>query len=257
LISDRKISTGATSTDYGFKVADVGVGWYSMFAGNDVSMVNSVTRLAADMTRRIEDGQWAKPSAELVKQSMTQAYHHIRRGQIKDRLLSHFNWDIPDFLREAISSLPPQELAFLHNEIRNFDLGCEFLVCGFDEAVGEEPVFVHIQNPGTATLATVNSGYWSIGTGATSALAYLNWKQQSWRTPLALSIYNGIAAKVFAEKASDVGQTTNVIIVEHNSDEPKMLTDEQTNQIKSIWLREEVNIKPENLIERINNILGM
>jgi 20S proteasome alpha/beta subunit len=80
--------------------------------------------------------------------------------------------------------------------MEQFDLECSFLVCGFDNQPRQTPILFRVENPGIVTPCAVNSGYAAIGSGGYSALTYLDWRSQSWATPLEESLYNGLLLRL-------------------------------------------------------------
>lgn len=251
LVSDCMITTVTSSTQETFKVNPISEEWYAMYAGEDVSMVDKICRLAYDILAPLEAA-----SAANVESVMRQAYQIVRKKQIEDHYLSTYGWDMEQFLKGGRATFGDSEFSQLRYQIDQFDLKCEFLVSGFDIQDRLSPTLIRIQNPGESMPCILS--YAAIGSGSPAALIYLDSRKQSNRMSLGQSIYNGIAAKAFAESAGalGVGQQTDLVIIESGERLPVRPNREQIEQIKDIWQKEEADIRPLDVDKRVAKILG-
>jgi len=256
LIADMSLSTVTSSTQYGVKFLPLGKGWFAMFAGQDVSLAPDIIADAARAlarTRAENPGVNSKQVSEAIKNS----YQTFRRTRITDLYLSSYQWTLEYFLQNGLSLLGSSDFTSLRYQIDQYDLQCSFLVCGFDNDKTKSPKLFQIDNPGYLTPRTITGGYAAIGSGASNAVSYLDWRKQSTLTSLAISVYNGIAAKSLAESALGVGPGTAVVICEKGRERWRILSDDERNGIKDIWLNEEAKVRPRNMESRLNKILGL
>ncbi len=254
LIADQMISTVTSSTQVGIKIRWLSKGWYVMYAGTDVSMVETIIAKA-------QNSLAARPTiarASEVSQEMRNAYQVTREQKVRDAYLSSFHWDINQFLQDGRRLLGEANFTNLLFQIEQFDLGCSFLVCGFDSQNATNPMFFEVDNPGVAT-PQMATGHAAIGSGAPNAISYLDWRGQSWSLSLEESVYNGVAAKALAEKAIGVGPETSTIglILERGQESGRPLTAGDLQPIRDIWSNEEANVRPPNIKERVAIILGL
>jgi hypothetical protein len=183
--------------------------WTAMIGGNDISQAVPVIDRAANILRGKGNDFMT------VMSGFKQAYQEHRRDNITDQYLSSYDMTIKEFKRNGRKLLNPEIHASLSFQIREFRLGCAFLVYGYDNK--KQPHIFEVRNPGIATIHD-KPGFWAIGAGASSALNMLSTLGQGRElTRLAPTIYNVLAAKYFSESASDVGKKTFFVIHEFGS----------------------------------------
>ncbi len=248
LVTDRMLSMEITSSE-ALKIRPLGRGWSVMFAGNDVSLV---TPVIGNARAKLEESQNYSDSS--LASAMVNSYQRIRRKQIQHTFLSSFGWTTDELLAKGLASFPEAHYLTLLYEIERFDLGCQFLVSGFRSEEALLPSMFFVSNPGVFVPHEL-TGYAAIGTGATSAISYLDRREQGPWMSLAECVYNGIAAKDLAEKALGVGTGTTVLVMKRGAEEPIWLEDDQIEAIKEIWKKEEANIRPSGLEARVSKIL--
>ncbi len=248
LVTDKMVSMDISSSE-GLKIRPLGSGWSAMLAGNDVSMA---TPIIGTTRAKLQDSKDYSDSG--VAGAIVDVYQQYRRQQIRHTFLSSFGWTLDEFLARGRASFPEGHYLNLLYEIERFDLGCQFLVSGFRSKEALIPSMFFVNNPGVI-IPDELTGYSAIGTGASNAISYLDRREQRAWLPLAESVYNGVAAKVLAEKALGVGTKTTVLIMERGIEEPTWVEDEQIEAIKEIWNKEEADIRPNNLKTRVSKIL--
>ena len=209
--SDTRLSFGGSySTDGVLKDEGVHREWGALVAGDDISHAPFVIEEA----KRLLRGQ----SGELnvVKDAFRKAYQSCRSESITDSLLATFEMSIDEFKKRASKQLHPEVFADISIRMRNFNLGCTFMVYGFDDNV--QPHIFTVRKPGRVESFD-KPGFWAIGAGASSALSTLSvLKQHPDRCAVEETIYNVLAAKYSSESASDVVPETWVWIKRNGCD---------------------------------------
>jgi hypothetical protein len=157
---DSKISTGDTSGD---RVADkqypVHLKWHAMFSGDDIAFVEPII---SEVIVRIADNPMLALTQEGVAWAFTTSYQNIRRKYAHDRILSVYDLSMEEFLKSGAKMFRGAYLD-MKREIDEIDLGCEFLVSGFNQD-GVGKIFT-VSNPGISRDRSL-VGYWAIGSGA-------------------------------------------------------------------------------------------
>jgi hypothetical protein len=227
--------------------------WNTLVAGDDVTYTEDVIDLAREFVSSKQDRALAD-----VASSMTKAYQTIRREQIEAQHLSSYGLTISEFLSKAPDFPTPTKRQSILDEIDKFDLGCEFLVCGFPSKAGKaskSPHIFQITNPGRYVPQTL-LGYYAIGSGDVNAVTYLARRNQHSFFSFEESLFNAIAAKKLAEKAQGVNEDTVVIVVEAGNPKTKWLAPAQVRAVVKIWDEEESKIRPKDFTERIKKIVN-
>jgi ATP-dependent protease HslVU (ClpYQ) peptidase subunit len=228
--SDTRLSFGGyCSVEGTIKNKNFHRDWSAMIAGSDISQAIPVLDAATELLRG-KSGKFP-----LVFQQFKKAYADYRRTVMTDIFLNSFDMTMAEFKRNGKKQLNTEVHADLSFRIRNFDLGCIFLVYGFDDH-GEPHIFT-VSNPGKAEVYD-KPGFWAIGAGKSVALSMLAaLGQHPQRNSLAHTVYNVLAAKYTSESASDVGPETWMFVHKKGHSafihEPKL---EET--VKSIWQKE-------------------
>jgi hypothetical protein len=178
--------------------------WSVLIAGKDISQALPVIESATEVLR----GQSGK--ASIVRRGFKRAYAEYRREVMTDIFLGSFDMTLSEFNRKGRKQMNPEIHADISFRIKNFDLGCTFLVYGFDDE-GDPHIFT-TSNPGKVEVYD-KPGFWAIGAGKTAAISMLAaLGQHPHRNSMHETIYNVLAAKYIAEGASDVGEETWLFI---------------------------------------------
>jgi hypothetical protein len=208
LVLDTSISLGGmTSLETGVKGRQLAKFWHALIAGDDVSHAYSVIEKARSKLPEEDD----EITLSELQEIFSKAYQEVRRRQIEDIFLSSFGWSLEQLMKQGNTLLPVSEFSHLLAQIQRYQLGCEFLVAGFECQNADSVEIFHVANPGVVTPQEA-CNFAAIGSGAPSAYTYLARREQSSTFSLAETIYNGIAAKVLAEKALGIGKETAVMI---------------------------------------------
>jgi hypothetical protein len=250
MVSDTLLTLGATSARV-LKARGIAPMWNTLVAGDDVTYTEDVIELARELVSLKQDHTLAD-----IASSMTKAYQTIRRQQIEAQYLSSYDLTISEFLSKTPDFPTPTKRQSILDEIDKFDLGCEFLVCGFpskDRKASKSPHIFQITNPGRYVPQTL-LGYYAIGSGDISAVTYLARRNQHSFCSFEESLFNAIAAKKLAEKAQGVNEVTLVLVAEAGNPKTKWLTPAQIKGIVKIWDEEESKVRPNDFKERIKKI---
>jgi hypothetical protein len=248
-MSDSLLSLGYTSADVALKARGLCEDWTIMFAGEDISHAKEVIDAA-----RLSLGRDKAPtSAAKVAGEVTRAYRSVRRGQLQNMHLGTYGMTMRQFVRDGKSSFPESHHLNLLYEFDRYDLGCQFLVAGFVSDESDYPCFFTVENPGVVSIYD-DFGYCAIGSGSVNAMSYLSRRNQRTGTCFERSLYNAIAAKYLAEKASGVGRIFQLVIHERGK-HPYFPEEKKIDAITRIWLEEEQHYSPPLLEKRIADIL--
>jgi hypothetical protein len=151
----------------------------------------------------------------VVKDAFKKAYQQHFREVITDDLLSRFDMGYEEFKKHGRDRLNPEVFADISFQIRRANLGCTFLIYGFDDR--KHPHLFTVTNPGRVDVYD-KPGFWAIGKGATMALGMLAVLRHRKNTPLEEAVYNVLASKYASESASDVGPETWLFISKYGAD---------------------------------------
>ena len=208
--SDTKMSfSGDYSVEGVIKSEPFHGEWIAMIGGSDVSQSIPVIEKASKLLRGKGD------DFAVVMNGFKDAYQEHRRRVMEDELLSTFDMTLPEFKRTGGKKLQPDIFADLSYQMKNFNLGCAFLIIGYDTK--KVPHIFEVRNPGKATVHD-KPGFWAIGSGAPAAMSLLAQLGQAREaSSLADTIYNVLAAKFSSETASDVGTETFFFLKEYGS----------------------------------------
>jgi hypothetical protein len=208
--SDTRMSFGGDFSVEGvIKVEPVHGEWSAMIGGNDVAQCVPVLERAKQVLKGKSD------DFLVVMRGFKRAYQQHRQEVITDEFLSPYGMTLEEFKKKGRKLLDPAVHADLLIKIRLFNLGCAFLIYGYDEK--KSPHLFELRNPGKTTIHD-KPGFWAIGTGASAALSMLaNLGQEREGTRLPDTIYNVLAAKYSSESASDVGPDTFFFVQQYGS----------------------------------------
>lgn len=208
--SDTRMSfSGMVSVDDVIKVEPFHGEWTAMIGGDDVSQAVPIIERASRVLRG--KGQ----DFLTVMSGFKQAYREHYLETMADELLASQEMTVRQFKRNGRKLLNPEIHADLSIRMREFTLGCAFLVFGYDSK--KLPHIFEVRNPGKSTVHD-KPGFWAIGRGTRSALTMLSFLGQAREaTSLAHTIYNVLAAKYASETASDVGPKTFFTVSQYGS----------------------------------------
>ena len=200
VLSDTRLSLGFTSGEFFNKATKVNQRWGVMLAGEVVCatpVVESVRAVAlnADHVTRA-----------LIEQAVVTAIHGELIKRIEASVLSPYKLSIDEFTKTGLKGFGPEAFADLRQRIERVDLGCEFLVFGFDEA--SKPHIFRVNERGAVDDHS-RTGFWAIGSGEYAALSALIFHDYDRNLDVREAVYYICMAKFMAERA-DLGQQTQV-----------------------------------------------
>jgi 20S proteasome alpha/beta subunit len=238
MASDRRISFGGAipaADNQMIKQFNVGRRWQALFAGDDIGPAIPLIQRARDLlqernrpplTPKDEDFE----SERDVKFSMREAYRIERLEYASDKILSPSNLT-PEELKFLGYAGLGSEFTILNRALRSFDLGIEFLVCGFDWR-GFGKIFM-VKNPGRIQNIGLLD-YWAIGSGANIALAHLVTRPIG-ILPIAEVVYRVCEAKFSTESADlGIGADTTVSVMNRHGLEGH-LSEVEIRTIRQEW----------------------
>jgi len=212
MASDRRISFGdvvPAAENAALKELNIGVRWRALFTASDTSHAIPVAIQVQDALRP-STGTPRREHPEDVERAFREAYQQVRRQQATDSILSPYDLSLEEFRK--LGGQWGDEFQLLSKKLREFDLGVEFLVCGFAEN-GFSQMFL-VKNPGRIK-PLFEMDYWAIGSGDYMALATLVQRPLS-MLPIGECVYRVCEAKFAAETAAGVGKETTLTVMNHD-----------------------------------------
>lgn len=164
--------------------------WLGTFAG----AVSPVEPVLDRVLKRLEG---APNSFNAVVSAFTDSFKDERKQHLTDRVLAKYGLDYDTFLRDGKGLLKRGQYEKMWEELRDYDLGTQFLVGGFDDT-GKQHLFT-VADPGFADHHT-GHGYCAIGIGQEEALRMMGFRGYNWGQVSATQcIYSVLEAKIFGE----------------------------------------------------------
>jgi hypothetical protein len=218
--------------------------WWIMAAG-DVSHTIPVIELAGLKLLAMTE---TTNTREFVERAVVSAYQGVYRQVAEDVVLTPLGFDW-EYLQRGESSI----VGKLMEKLEQVNLGCEFLVAGFDWN-GDGYIF-SVMHPGTAKNRNV-CGYEAIGTGAYNALAILMHHSVNQEMKLAQVLYHVCEAKFMAESADGVGRHTHVKVARGvNKTDPYELSGQFIDLIRETWEKDGKPRLPNGIINTLDRQL--
>jgi ATP-dependent protease HslVU (ClpYQ) peptidase subunit len=257
ITTDQMISTiDARADEVALKILGIHHNWAAMYAG-------SVTHVAPILRTVRQELSGKDASYDEVERAVVKAYRERLETEETNTVLGRYGLTMERFLTDGLQRFGPSEFSRILQKTEQISLGAsglEFLVAGYD-AKGNPHIF-SVTDPGRVENHNV-TGFWAIGSGQNAALASLFFHSYNRRMPLQEALYHVCAAKFMAEKASDVGETTSVLIlsasVNDSSGALRMDVSEfqSVEAVKKIWKSEGRPRIPRNLHARMQEILSV
>ena len=231
---DRMISTGYVSADVALKGVKVHRFWLGMYAGNNITRIDSIIDSVA-VSLQSRDAP-PTPGVAQVEDIFTASVQHETRSEAVAKILGVYGHTMETFLTKGREQFGDTVFADMKREIDDVTVDCQFLVAGFSprtQPVDMEARLFAVIPPGTADSYTP-VGFWSIGSGAHSALSSLMFHGHQASTPHGLGLYHVCEAKFMAESAMGVGKTT-VVAVFKNDGSMGYLSQQNVARIRAVW----------------------
>lgn len=252
LACDSMISTGEVSGDQvAFKLYPLAAPavWWAMIAGDEITQVWPVIQEANNRLLAISADSL---TSEAVGRAFADSYQWVRRSYAQDRVLSPFGITMEEFRSDGqrIFGDTYREVAA---DLMRVDLGCEFLLAGFDRD-GDGHILT-VGNPGVVRNYDP-VGFWAIGSGAPSALSMLFFHSVRYVLPLANVLYHVCEAKIMAESAFGVGKHTTVKVLACDSPmDAKELSQDFITNVRNAWEHDGKPHLDSRALQRIENEL--
>lgn len=217
--------------------------WSAMVAADDLTHVVPVIEAAILALIGLSD---STNNLTEIERAVVTAYQGVRMQYAEDSVLSPIGMTM-----ESIRQNPVGHLA---ERVERVDLGCQFLVAGFDWA-GDGHIFT-VEHPGVARNHNV-SGWASIGSGAYSAISTLLHHSVNYEMELARVLYHVCEAKFMAESAGGVGKHTVVKVLNAATPvkAPSELSEDFIAAIRSDWEKEGMPRVPKSTLAEIRTLL--
>jgi hypothetical protein len=227
LVCDRRVSVlgGWFSQDGNAKYTQVHTDWFGLFAG-DVEETNLMLR---EVNRSLAALK-AVPFETVVKRCRL-AYAKVRKLLIETRVLPEF--DVSTY-RKFQELKRTDEVLYLtiKDKVTAVEENWNLLFAGFDNR--RCPHLFIISGPGIVQYCD-SQKYAAIGSGAFAALVWLAFYGYGSRRPIGELLFGVLSAKFFAEKASDVGQTTLLSTVKSDISALFHFNNDEVSAVKKAW----------------------
>ena len=218
--------------------------WWVMIAADDVTHIVPIIEAAVLGMLNLTDETNTRENVERI---FVAAYQKIRLRYAEDLILSPLGVTFDQFIDSA------EWQARFTEDLLAVNLGCEFLVAGFDWN-GDGYIF-SVEHPGIVRNHNV-TGYASIGVGAYSAVSMLLHHSVNYEMELARVLYHVCEAKFMAESAPGVGKHTVVKIATSTGRmDAYEASTELIGGIRTAWEREGKPRVPSGFVEHLRNTL--
>jgi hypothetical protein len=231
-VSDTKLTTGFYSSDMAtLKLRHLTKRWKCLISGKFAQH-----RPLLDRIRSLLAKPDAASYADMAK-ACTDAFIGENKRLAEESILAQYGMTMEDFIKSR-DSLGDALYERLWGEIGRIKLGCDLLVCGFDNAKSAH-IFI-ASNPSDDNPSFVTDcdfpGFAAIGTGSYLAESVLHGAGQNSVNRLSLTIYNTATAKFLSESATDVGEQTYIYVFDESGN-PVDLDENLDSSLRDTWLR--------------------
>jgi hypothetical protein len=241
-VADQRISFGdETQADDAATMKALGIhpDWLALFAGNEIKFVLPIL---LDVKDQLSGNNY--DSSE-IQNAFSAAYTRLIQQEFKNKKLSKFGYTSVDQFRTEGRANLDDYFFELCRELDAYDVGVQFLVCGYDKQ--KQGKLFEISSPGAVTDHNL-LGYGVIGSGYSMATASLRRKPLKYL--LDSTIYRVLEAKFSAETASAVGKPTTVILKSRR--ESVFLPQDDIKGIRSAWKKTVEAPDPKGAISLVN-----
>lgn len=232
-VVDRRVGMEFVEADTVQKIGWLHTDWRSLLAG-DFSAASEVARLAS-VCIGMQHGKLGEIGSRSVKDCLVAAYERVRIARAEAQYLKSRGWSLEEFKQKGHSSLPESTFTEIDRSIRTYDLGVDLIAYGFMGKYGE---IIQIANPCIVSFES-DSAFSAIGTGSVAALSSLYARELTRHTPLSAALYYVYEAKIAAERASGVGESSYLTVMKQREE----FAIDQHDVLRSIWKR----LKPKDL----------
>jgi hypothetical protein len=245
-VSDTMISTDYFSADLmAVKSDQLHPDWRVLFAGNDIGRVPSVLARIKDA---LEPKTRKKLSVREIENVAKKAFQEEVTEKATDSVLSRYQLDMAAFIRSGLDMFGA-DFSIMKNEIDRVQLGCSFLISGFDHK-GTPHIFT-VEDGGESANHDL-CGFWAIGCGSSRALSALFHHPYQIGSELWKAVYCLCEAKFMAESAGRIGDET-IITINHPDRSYAVSMDYEP--IKDLWEKYGAPRIPKDAEVKINELM--
>jgi hypothetical protein len=195
-----------------------------MFSGEETAISKVTTALHAKGTEL-----WGNGKTETI-QVCEDEYKHVLDALVEAKFLTPRLLTRQDYVAAVSGQQINSYAKSLAEDIANYELDCDLLICGFDYI--KSPFIIDVKSPGIAADMTM-TGFQAVGCAWEKAVARLLFSEHKRTHSIARSLYDAFDAKAFAEMSAGVGYEWDaVVITEHGfHDVPKDIKE----LIEKVW----------------------
>jgi len=207
--SDAKLTIGDASTDNSVvKLEAFHQNWTAMQAG----LIGNTIQILGLARRNFEGKENTLSNAiSALKSAQQERLVELQ----EDQVLRRYSLDLGTFLRKGKGQFTETVFGRLCDRIEKVKTKCDLLAYGFDADVVPQPHIFTVSDDGD--MVHDKPGFACIGAGGGAANVMLYHLDQTTNCSLERTTYNVLAAKFFAERATDVGQKTFLVVAVPNS----------------------------------------
>jgi hypothetical protein len=217
----------------------LGLEWFAMWSGEDITPVPAILARASESLRALpRPHSW---SASQVSTALAKAYQDETLHRAVAEYLSPYGLGMTEFLANG-EHIFGTDYATKRYEIEQYDLGIDFLVAGYHEihphvfTVARRGIVRHYNKP----------GFWAIGSGHQLALGTLALRGHNSSRSTAETLYAVLESKFAAEIAPGVGQhTTAGVLTAHSI--IRLVPKETIAEVRRVWEAQGRSAPPEAL----------
>jgi hypothetical protein len=195
-----------------------------MFSGSEEGISKVLCNISSC---EAELGSNAATTSKLFEENYQSAMDEV----IQARYLNPLLLKREEYIAAISGSSMNEYMRTVAEEIRQFNMNCNLLVCGFDS--NGDPYILNIDHPGLAVEMT-NIGFHAIGGGWDKAISRMLWSDYKRSSPIERVLYDAFDAKANAELAVGVGFKWDAAIILPNR-MPLKVSEEIKDLIESVW----------------------
>lgn len=253
--SDHMVTFGNFSADsLALKADPIHRDWHALFAGDDIGHVRPILSHVKYVLHARPQDRKPKTDGE-IRFVMELAYRSRLHCLIEVGPLAPYNVTVDEFYKNGKKKFTAAVYDRLCAKIEAINVGCHFLVCGFDPQ-GEGHI-LYLDDEGVSRSCDP-VGFWAIGSGAHPAMSSLAFHADktgfNQSTGLAVALYHVCEAKFMAESSKLVGRETFVAVYEYM--QPiKYLPPEGIAEIRTAWEKSGAPRVPKKILSEIEDLL--
>lgn len=224
LAADRRIGMGFVEGEMeSGKIRFLHQYWRAMIAADeDAAYAFEVVAKAKERLKAQEH-----PNVADVKHILAESYQQVKNDHVVAKYLPP-GWTLEAFNKQGAGSIPELKYIEILTNMQRYDLGIQILVCGFGEWRGE---ILRVGDRGLVTIQT-DSGFDAIGSGDYAAFSTLFQRKYAPSMKEDEALYYVYEAKWAAQRASGVGEETDVLVF--NRKRSEVAWDEDLKSLEEI-----------------------